>query len=116
MGIKTTTTGVLLTKADKTATISINTNKTLNSFLPANFSNHSPKASIVPVLSNAALNTNIQDTIIGAGFENTESALFSSKMPIPISKTKAPMATRSGENHSLTKATKTNINNKQTTI
>ena len=71
---------------------------------------------MVPVLSNAALKTNIQETIIGAGLEKTASALFSSKTPIAKSNTKAPMATRSGENHSLIKATKTNTNRIHTTI
>ena len=116
IGINTTTTGVLLTKAESGATISISITRILISLEPANLPNHSPNASIVPVLSRAALSTNMHETIIGAGLENTANAFASGNIPTPTSNTNAPMATKSGENHSFTKAIKTTTRIIQTKI
>ena len=49
----------------------------------------------------------MQATMIGAGFENTESASSTSRIPNTMSKVNAPIATRSGGNHSLTNAANT---------
>ena len=75
MGMKTTTTGVLLTKPESTATMAIMTISMRTGELPAIFSNQLPSASMTPVLSKLALRINMQATVIGAGWEKTLSAL-----------------------------------------
>jgi len=76
-GKKTTTTGVLFTKAEITATDAIRANKNLRYPMPTSLASHPEAISIKWLLPNAALTMNIAKIVSGAGFAKTPRISFS---------------------------------------
>jgi len=107
-GIKMTTTGVLLMKADNTITPAIIAMiATIGDDFLASCDTSRPPASITPVRSSAADRTNIAAIVIGAEFENTPSTSFVFRMPVRSSAPMARSAVMSTGNFSFTNPKKT---------
>ena len=106
-GMKTTTTGVLLMKAESGRVKPASTTSARNSLAPARRKKIRARASIAPVRSSAALRTNMQPIVIGALLLKTLSVSSALRVPLSKSTPSALKATRSGESHSRTKARKT---------
>ena len=105
--MKTTTTGVLLTNAESGTVKMASAANARSSLLPAMRRKTRASASIAPVLSNAALRTNMQPITIGALLLKTASASLVLRMPVTSRRPIALSATMSGASHSRRKAMKT---------
>ncbi len=103
-GISTTTIGVLFMRADRIITPSIMASiATTGDARLASRETSRPAASITPVRSSAADNTNMAAIVIGAEFEKTESASGTDKIPVSNNAPIASSATTSAGRTSLTK-------------
>ena len=80
--MNTTTTGVLLIKAESGTVRAANATSARNSLVPATRRKSRARASIAPVLSNAALSTNMQPITIGALLLKTASVSSVPRMPV----------------------------------
>ena len=107
MGRKTTTTGVLLTKAESTAPVTMRITRTLSSRTPATLRKPLPKARMQPLFSSPALSTNMQAMVSGAALLKAPSrssfpktAALSPKRPGKRMIPSENMATMSGGSHS----------------
>ena len=104
MGRKTTTTGVLLTKAESTAPVSMRTASTRSSPSPARRRNQRPMMSMQPERSSPALRMNMQAMVIGAGLLKAPSISSFERMPVASTSPSENTATMSGGSHSRKKA------------
>ena len=102
MGMKTTTTGVLLMKAESTATIGSITMRSDQSLFPTARLSRCAMVSITPVRSSAALRMNMQATVMAASLLKTLNASAGVKMPAASSALSASIATMSSDNFSQT--------------
>ena len=112
-GRKTTTTGVLLMKAEITATTRIIGGRIKMSGILGSLARSAATESIAPHFSSAALRINIAATAIGPAFENTAIASFGVSSPSTKSRAKALIADSSVGIFSQIKAASSTTSNKR---